>query len=289
MTKIQKGNYIMFPLSYNSELSVNPEAMVIKALIYGLYKYSVECDYSDEAIAETLSNMSNNPEFEQVLGGLTEYEEILAHLEAYDGFRSEVEQLARVVLTLDFFELDFKCLEVTEKGELLYANRNKREPHVPISVQILLNASRSKQERLLDYAVYFALRSMLGEKSVWFTSMELVMARAFGYSAIDRVPDEIKAHEWYRIATDRNKYKQQISLKKRLQMDFHVQTFADHTRGFAFAIGEQEALQRCINFIGERKLKAESFKQMAKEARLTFKAKRDKIRQGIYPLMGVNG
>jgi hypothetical protein len=279
-TKLQKGNYIMFPVRFLSEMFSDAKGFATRALIFGIYKYADENNWSDEELAKKLSDMNTTSAIADYLHPYETEDDIFNNL-LHDDFREDVEMLAKVALTMDYFELGGDYLQVTEKGGLDYSNRVEREPMVPMSVTVLQNASRSKAKDVYKYAVYFAMRSMLGDKPVWFTSLECVMARAFGFTNIQDVPDEVKKHELYQIALDPNRRRHRKKLMDSLRDEFHVQNFADHTRGFAFAIGEAEALKRCIDKVKERKLKPMQFEQMAKNARAEIKAAKERLRAGV--------
>jgi hypothetical protein len=279
-----KEKYLQFPLFLLRELLTDKEKTIEKIIKYGIYRFSKIQKYELYDVAKQImycyyrkqGDLTNN-----LLEITQSYidAEMIDLDEDYSGFsfenfnpETEINQLLEIFETdLNFKEKSIEfylirqayvflgitgnfenCLKV---GKQIEKTIPEKEPFPMISKRLLFEFRDNDKSEfdLMQFAVYIAIRSILGKKSYCKTNKEMIICRSFGYASKKHLP--AKMHPIIKELFSKYMKRYHINnLIESLKLNWKVLIYSKYIRGFYVGMSNKISLEAII-LIAETKKK----------------------------------
>ncbi len=217
----KKPTYLQFPLYLLRDLVVNKKRTIDKILDYGIYNGRKFIKYNMFDVAtHTMychSRGGGTKELEKLIKKLIADDAIEVDLET-DGFTLKGEFAPDVENLLKCFENDVHLSELAKENYLV--SRSLKMLKIKGTVQYIIDSAKKiecekpsidplpmvncsmlfdymqkeKSEfQLMQLACYLGIRSIIGMKGFCKTNKQHILARAFGYSSFQKIPEHFTA------------------------------------------------------------------------------------------------
>jgi hypothetical protein len=300
ITKMEKPEYVNFPIALLRNFTQNREQRIADILAYGIVKYGQSFRVTIDNVAkQAIYCMYNQPKSElaELLEGLymamdeagyTEMRGFNVHGE-FDPkvetetlqalFRGEpyIEEYAfdfyRVKAAIAAYGLDLDPDQVIARYRSLIDGIEGKQAMGSIKVGILLEYmdKRKTKSQVMQLLMYIAIRSILGKKKYRRIYFDLIRARMFGFNSPKDV-DERTQND-----ADFKKYQKRDSLRTiltHLKLKWKIITAATKTRGLIFSTRNKMTLLELTQIAEATKLK-NRIKALQMEEKLTL----EKVKQ----------
>jgi len=170
----------------------------------------------------------------------------------------------RMEAALDYYKITPGNLEImTRNGKNLVNSIPDRSPLTSINKDRIFDFYKNQKSEfnVACFCAFAAIKSILGKKGFCKTNKNFIITRMFGYNSMKDVP---KKKPGLLIKYSKRYYVDKVLTE--LQMDWHLNLFSDHCRGFYLSFDYSlEALAR-INIEAKKATKLNELRSKKKEA-----------------------
>lgn len=293
---MKKGNerYIQFPLLLLRELHEDHRKAIYKMLCCGIYYFAerVKCTPEDAArqviydlyrhpkkMSDQLKNsirklnsenigQADSPVWCDADSGRSEYVSQHESTELINAM-NEDEDLRELVFEHYKDHCALKSLglkheypvKIRPAAKEVFKAIPEKEPMPHANTKMLFHflAEPPKENDLIEFAAFIAVKSILGQKVHSKTNKGHILARMIGYSSIKHIPQELPPH----LSEIRKKYEQRYHMDKllvNLQLNWNVLIWSQHVRGMYIGMADKTSLE-----ILEEKARTSTEKHKLKE------------------------
>ena len=291
---MNKTKYVQFPLYLLRGLFDNKDQVLNDIFKYGIYKFSKTITNDPHNVAkqtmygfyrgvltDDLLNLmqdyvnSGKIDIDEDYNGFsgsefnpeTEINQLLELFIQDDNFKDKAIEYYQIKVAYDFLGITGNYDNCIKRGQKIESQIPDKEPMPMVSKTLLFQfRDHSKTEfDLMQFACYVGVRSILGKKKYSRTNKKMILCRAFGYSSIKHLPDELP--ELFKKYSKRYHIDRVINF---LELNWNFMTYSNNMRGIYVAAADKMTLEE-LAIIAETKKhskRLDELKNRKKDAKL---------------------